>query len=859
MQLTNNLFITTLIKIINKFSLILIGGVLILLLLLSYFLRPESEIKLLSENKAEFNTYLNSLPQKLEKSVFNNKLNDSTFFSSTMSSYGNRELFVFKAFPKDRDITTDFLVTIYSKDTKKPLEKVIDNSGVLYNYNAKTYAVFRLAMPYINIDSIAIKRKVLNKWQKKWSKTIRNPFKPIKVEITNSLSNQFNKAPNPYKSIFVQELIDNEILYLPYAYTIIKDSLYETKEDYEKNFINKKLTFLKTEKPVLFLENLNSKLPLKDLVIIKGKQSTEVANLIESFENGTKTLDNVFDLDKMAVFFALRDLYMSICDEYLYFVYNLDSQLLEPFFVHSNCLGNISDYLIKPKLDNLKFINTYISTLNQFTQKNLYQDLILNNKSLENELALINKFYPNKIFDFEVLNINQRMIFENLRDRKAIKPELISFQDNKMTVSVKNLSKFPIQLKSLNHETTKDILTISPKNQILSGETDTIEINLPRSFENLFVSKKNRQTGFILYKHIYELYISYSVLNLDDIFYASIIPYQTKVDVGEDLFRIPSTIETREDIVVYKNKKIITFKTKNIVISEPLIIPKNYTFVLTQGTTIDIVEGGKIISHSPISFKGTIEKPITIKSSDKKGQGILVLSEGKDNIINHTTFDYLSNLEHDFWNVTGAVSFYESPVVLNYVTISNNRCEDALNIIRTNFVINNCTLLNTQSDAFDGDFVEGTIKYSKFINLGNDAIDVSGSKLKIIGVQITQAGDKGLSAGENSNMTVRNVNISTSEIAVAGKDLSTIDINNLTIENTKLAFTAFQKKPEFGPSNITAIDVKMENVEIKYLVESTSSLSIEGVKVETSQNVKDRMYGAEFGISSDETRNKQYN
>ena len=59
-----------------------------------------------------------------------------------------------------------------------------------------------------------------------------------------------------------------------------------------------------------------------------------------------------------------------------------------------------------------------------------------------------------------------------------------------------------------------------------------------------------------------------------------------------------------------------------------------------------------------------------------------------------------------------------------------------------------CTLKNTKSDAFDGDFVEGIVKDSNFINLGNDAIDVSGSDIKITNVTINKAGDKGLSAGD---------------------------------------------------------------------------------------------------------------
>ncbi|MDB9961811.1 hypothetical protein OAD62_06930, partial [Oceanihabitans sp.] len=307
-----------------------------------------------------------------------------------------------------------------------------------------------------------------------------------------------------------------------------------------------------------------------------------------------------------------------------------------------------------------------------------------------------------------------------------------------------------------------------------------------------------------------------------------------------------------------KKNKTISFKRLKNKISSPLIIPKGYTFVLKAGTTIDITEGGKIISYSPLNFKGNKEKPIKISSSDKKGQGIIVFSDGIESKVNHTIFEYLSNLEHGYWNVTGAVNFYESPVVLNFVTVSDNRCEDALNIIRTHFVMNNCTIKNTQSDAFDGDFVTGTIKASKFVNLGNDAIDISGSDIKINNVQISEAGDKGLSAGEDSKMTINNVRISTSEIAVASKDLSIINADNLTIKNTKLAITAFQKKPEFGPSQITVTNMKMENVEMDYLVESTSSVLIDGKKVETSQNVKDRMYGAEFGVSSDETRNKEY-
>ena len=291
------------------------------------------------------------------------------------------------------------------------------------------------------------------------------------------------------------------------------------------------------------------------------------------------------------------------------------------------------------------------------------------------------------------------------------------------------------------------------------------------------------------------------------------------------------------------------------MISSALIIPKGYAFTFCPGTVLNLVNNAKVISYAPLSFKGTYKNPIKIYSSDKTGQGFLILSDGERSYLDFVDFQGLKNPNHGNWNVTGAITFYESPVNLENVSISENRCEDALNIVRTKFVMKNCNISKTQSDAFDGDFVQGAILNCRFNELGNDAIDVSGSKLTLNDVEVYNAGDKGLSAGEDSMMIVENVKIFDSEIAVAGKDLSVIEARNLTITNTKLAITAFKKKPEFGPSNVTVSGLLMKNVETNYLIENSSSLTVDGEKIKTSDDVKGRMYGVEFGVSSDETRN----
>ena len=85
---------------------------------------------------------------------------------------------------------------------------------------------------------------------------------------------------------------------------------------------------------------------------------------------------------------------------------------------------------------------------------------------------------------------------------------------------------------------------------------------------------------------------------------------------------------------------------------------------------------------------------------------------------------------------------------LEHCSFKENRCEDALNILRSHFTMSDCVFTDIHADAFDGDFVKGEVKSCIFTNIGNDGIDVSGSNIRIENVAIDQAGDKGISAGE---------------------------------------------------------------------------------------------------------------
>lgn len=292
-----------------------------------------------------------------------------------------------------------------------------------------------------------------------------------------------------------------------------------------------------------------------------------------------------------------------------------------------------------------------------------------------------------------------------------------------------------------------------------------------------------------------------------------------------------------------------SLKEEQLVLNKPLIIPPGLKVSFLPGTQIDILKGGFILSFSEVEMNGTKDNQINIQSSDTLGSGFHVINALSTSNLQYVNFKGLSNLNYTTWKLPSAVTFYESPVNINYCTFDNNNCEDALNIFRsTPYTFMNSIISNTFSDAFDADFSDGKIIGSKFINSGNDGVDISGSTILIENTTFENISDKALSAGEKSNMTVNGIKINGASLAVTSKDLSKVDIKNTEITNSEVIYSAFQKKSEFGPSSIVAQNVTYKNFKEENLIEEGSKLKVNGEKIHNYRDdVKKYLYGNEYG------------
>ena len=111
-----------------------------------------------------------------------------------------------------------------------------------------------------------------------------------------------------------------------------------------------------------------------------------------------------------------------------------------------------------------------------------------------------------------------------------------------------------------------------------------------------------------------------------------------------------------------------------------------------------------------------------------------------------------------------------------------------------------------------------------FVRLGNDAVDVSGSSIEIVEMTVKGAGDKGISAGENSRVTARKIQIEDADMGVASKGMSRVTLYEPVILRSRIGLTVFQKKSEFGPGFIHVHGDQISDTEFPFLVETGSRL-----------------------------------
>jgi hypothetical protein len=556
----------------------------------------------------------------------------------------------------------------------------------------------------------------------------------------------------------------------------------------------------------------------------------EAQRLLQDFRNNKVGIEQVFDLEQWGKFFALLDLFGSghgSSVHNLRFYYNPITGLLEPI-PFDLMTGDVINKLNMERENlltdfpqfwqNKTFQKEYLFYLDQYSRDEFVDSFLEKYKEelgVQEKIINLDELYK---FDFNFLHQNKKFIQKKLSDAPALK--IIKKSNGQLLITP--LTQLPVEILNLSDDKDEP-LYIAP----------AFQDSLPESVEVWPQSDLQKiKYRFLGTKQEFDVELQNWVQSIKDNRFVQTTsrPYFVKFDFTENVYRIGAG---------------------KWQLSQPLVIPQNSKLIIEAGAQLDLIGSSYIVSYSPIFINGLAENMVKINSSDGTGGGILVIGNDiqgeamQTSKISHTQFSNLSNISALSNNITGAVTLYEADVEIKKSLFENNNSEDMLNIVRSNFLLDGVVFKNSFSDAFDADFSRGKIINSKFSNLTNDAIDVSGSNLEVQNVQIDTAGDKGVSAGEQSQVLVENSRITNSQIGFASKDSSELTVKLSNIIGGKYGFVAYQKKQEYGGGTIESWGCG-NGAQFPWWIEIGSSFSSNGLhRLGDQKNVYERLLDLE--------------
>ena len=628
---------------------------------------------------------------------------------------------------------------------------------------------------------------------------------------------------------------------------------------------------------------------------ILARQKTTAINLLRDLQSENIKAEDLFDCDKLGKFLAICRLWPGeLCLEWddMNFYFNPILGKFEPIGYDGTCLseniaanenakycfftgGKVTKSWVNYSLSSPRIAESYIRYLSTFSSgsylkeiKNefhqyeqkirrlLTKELISGSKNeyWQNFASLFNND-PWSMLEKRAFIIRQELNqqlpvlsfarFRNgsthydihLRNSLTQPVEFIGIKSGNNELNASQIISLCPQLRNLYFSHTNSIILPIQKNDSKSNFS-TLEFSLSRSILELDYNKSkllNMQFRILGCDKIVS-----QPLTIDDHPYdPNALPFQNQT------LLLNSEMYTIKEGTIY-------FHPGNHVIKEDIFIPHGMKLAIGPSTYLLFERNASLVAEGSIRAIGTPKHPITISSSKDLWDGLLLFDAKDASFFENVIFSNVGGtgqvinphgIEKDAWIMTGGVNVLNTEAHFKNCVFKNCFTEDALNIYSSYFSLKNCKFENCSSDGFDGDFVNGLVRNCQFINITGDGVDFSGSSVSVEKSIFYNIEDKAISVGEASNVKISDSNVNIANFGVVAKDRSNAHCINTLIKNTRIAgVSCYQKKSSFGPGNAVLTNVRFEDLNKTFLIQSGSSATADGISIKSEEFLTSSLY-----------------
>lgn len=560
-------------------------------------------------------------------------------------------------------------------------------------------------------------------------------------------------------------------------------------------------------------------------------------SMLSDFLDGRKKASEVFNLEKIAKYYALLEISHALHAQLLTnirFYLDPNTGLLEP--IGFDCFGdhlpnvtpnwtaigegfnkrmNSSEfnkegnkymYLL---LSDSEFFARYMHYLELYTQKSYLQKqrqkLDASIQSRE-QLIRTDKSYKDYKYNWEQLFSKAKFTRKKLFPNPNLSLKVFKYPSNDLKIIAHSMHYFPVEIVGYG----LDDQNIDEK--LENPEfIDAYNSAIPILEHKLTTSKKYR-------------YVYYKVIGLDSIYSEPISKLTSPIK--NVILQKPSLDFIKDFKFVEQIGREIIFSKGTYDIDHKIIIPDGHQVTIAKGTKFIFGNGGAIMSYSPIKATGSKKMPIQFIGLSENSMGVYISSGTNSSIFEYCHFENLNSYTNKNIQTDGALSLFQTNADLSNCRFNNMNAKDALNIQYSKVKIKDTAFTKCKGDAIDADYSNVTLENTNFEYIGKDALEIGGGKLQATNTRFSNILNTGIKMMQFAEAYFLKTEMSKVDKGIDISEHAKLNLNTIQLNNAIIGFQVLSS--ELPHTQMTVVKLTYSDTKKLYIMNPNASLTING-------------------------------
>lgn len=248
----------------------------------------------------------------------------------------------------------------------------------------------------------------------------------------------------------------------------------------------------------------------------------------------------------------------------------------------------------------------------------------------------------------------------------------------------------------------------------------------------------------------------------------------------------------------------------DVTFDETRVFERSETVTVRAGTRLLMGPGASLVFLGKVTFAGERHRPIEVAPVGAlPWGGIAIQGPGtQGSSLSHVT---ITRGTRPVWRSVP----YPAMVDIHHTRdVSIDGCRFAQNGTGTDtlhvayvdhLLVEDTSFVNVPGDAFDLEYSSAELRRLRMVNMGDEALDLMGSRVLLSDSVLLDARGNGISSGEESQVNVKNTLIAETNVAVLAKNASVVALSGSVLYKNGTGVRTYQRTVRYaGDSEVNA-------------------------------------------------------